>query len=77
MVKLMVKVAVIFLSVTADAAVESNTVCETSIACKSAEFLMWNPPFTAWCSSVVEVVVATPAFDCLGVNTEFVRELAN
>jgi hypothetical protein len=38
---------------------------------------MWNPPFTARCSGVVEVVVATPAFDCLGVNTEFVCELAN
>jgi hypothetical protein len=59
------------------AGVEGNTVCGTSIASKSAEFSMRNPPFSAWCSSVVKIVVATPAFDCLSVNTEFVRELTN
>jgi hypothetical protein len=38
---------------------------------------VWNPSFSARCSGVVEVVVATPAFHGLDVNTEFVRELAN
>jgi hypothetical protein len=38
---------------------------------------MWNPSFTARCTGVIEVVIATPAFDGLGVNTEFVCKFAN
>jgi hypothetical protein len=76
-VELPVKVAVVFLSVTGDTSVEGDTVCRTSVTSKAAEFAVWNPSFTARCAGVIEVVVATPAFDGLGVNTEFIRELAN
>jgi len=72
-----VEIAVFFLSVTGNTSVEGNTVCRTSIASKSAEFPMWNPSFTARRSGVIEVVIATPAFDGLGVNTEFVCKFAN
>jgi radical SAM protein with 4Fe4S-binding SPASM domain len=76
-VELAVEVAVVFLSVTGNTSVEGDTVCRTSVASKSAEFAVWNPSFTARCSGVIEVVVATPAFDGLGVNTEFICELTN
>jgi hypothetical protein len=74
---LAVKVAVVFLVVTGDASVECNTVCRTSIASKPEKFAVWNPPFTTRRAGVVQVFVPTPAFDGLGMNTEFVRELAN
>jgi len=70
-------VAVVFLAVSGDTSVAGNTVCLTSIASKAAEFPVWNPSFTARCSGVIKIVVATPAFGGLSVNTEFVCELAN
>lgn len=76
-VELAIEVGVVFLAVTGDAGVERNTVGRTIVACESAEFPMWYPTFTAGCSRVVEVVVPAPAFDGLGVYTEFVCELAN
>ena len=36
-----------------------------------------NSYITPWCAGVIKIVVATPAFDGLSVNTEFVCELAN
>jgi len=76
-VNLAVEVAVVFLIMTGHTTVEGNTICWPSVARESAEFLVWNSSFTAWCSGIIEIVVATPAFDGLGVNTEFIRELAN
>jgi hypothetical protein len=63
--------------VTGDASVGGNTVCRTSIASESTELSVWDPSFSARCPGVIEVVIATPAFDGLDVNTEFICELTN
>jgi hypothetical protein len=64
--ELAVKVAVFTLAVTRNAGVKCNTVCWASVACEPAEFSVWNSTFTAGCSGVVEIVVATPGLTVWG-----------
>jgi hypothetical protein len=76
-VKLTVKIAVVFLTVAGDAGVEGNLVAGTSITSEAQEFAVWDASVAAGCAGVVEVAASTPAFDGFGMDAEFLRELAD